>query len=275
MSQTDNEHILKFLYKTFIGRLILKILTCRLISKVCGLFLSSFLSKGLIKGFIKRHNIDMSDYEEVKYRSFNDFFTRKIKEGRRPINGNDKDLISPSDGLLSAYHIDKDLIIDIKNSKYSVSSLLRDDELASSFEGGSCIVIRLCVDNYHRYCYPFEGKKGCNKHIKGVLHTVRPIALENVKVFTENSREYTVLENDIFDQVIMMEVGALLVGKIANYHEEYNFKKGEEKGMFLFGGSTIILLVDRHVNIDKKYFASTSKGIEEPVKMGCVIGGKK
>lgn len=262
---------LKFLYKTKLGRILLKVLTMPFISKVIGVFLSTKLSTILIKRFIKKNNIDMSDYEVVKYKSFNDFFTRKIKKNKRIIDKDKNSFIAPSDGYLSVYKIKKDLILPIKQSEFTINSILKNDVLAKDYNDGYCLVFRLCVNNYHRYCYIDDGYKNENIFIKGKLHTVRPIALETLSVFSENAREYTVLETKNFDKVVEIEVGALMVGKIKNYHTNYEYKKGEEKGMFLFGGSTIILLVKKNqIKILDKYL----KNEEISVKMGEKIGIK-
>lgn len=272
---TEESKTLKFLYTTFIGRCILKVLTWNFISQICGFFLDSRLSKCLIKTFVRKNNIDLSDYYSDNFSCFNDCFSRKIKDGKRPIDNHCDILISPSDGLVSSYKIDENLLLNIKNSKYTIFSLVKDADIAEKYRNGTCVVIRLCVNHYHRYCYPCDGIKGENIHIKGILHTVRPIALENTSVFSENSREYTILKNNIFGDVTMMEVGALLVGRIKNYHQIYEFKKGEEKGMFQYGGSTIILLLEDKVKVDEKFFTATSEGIEVPVKMGERLGERK
>lgn len=272
---TEESKTLKFLYTNIIGRCILKILTWSFISKLCGFFLDTRLSKFLIKPFVKKNNINLDDYYSEDFKCFNDCFSRKIKEDKRIIDDGEDTIVSPSDGLVSAYKISDDLILNIKNSKYTISSLLKNDEISKRYKNGTCVVIRLCVNHYHRYCYPVSGTKNENIHIKGVLHTVRPIALENVRVFSENTREYTVLKTDRFGDIIMMEVGALLVGKIKNFHDNYKFKKGEEKGMFLYGGSTIILLLENKVRVDNRFFKATDKGLEEPIRMGEVLGDLK
>lgn len=267
--------MLRFLYHTIIGRIFLRVLYNPLISVFMGHLLSTRISCLLIPRFIKKNKIKMVEYESVKYSSFNDFFTRKIREYARVINKDKKSFVSPSDGYLSAYKIKDGLVLPVKESHYSISSLLKNEDLASKYQDGVCLVIRLCVENYHRYCYLDNGKKEKNVFISGVLHTVRPIALVEYPVFVENSREYTVLHTNNFGDVIEVEVGALLVGKIKNYHEKHTFKKGEEKGCFLFGGSTIILLIEKDkVKIFDKYFDATKKGKEVPVLMGEVIGKK-
>ena len=265
--------VLRFLYNTIIGRFILKIISNRFISYLVGVFLSCRLSKFLIKPFVKKNNICLNDYYSNNFKSFNDCFSRKIHEQLRPIDMKNDSLISPSDGCMSAYHIQDGLVLPVKQSYFTIESLLKDKKLKEEYNDGICLVIRLCVDNYHRYCYLDSGKKEKNVYIPGKLHTVRPIALEKLSVYTENSREYTIMHTDNFKDVIQIEVGALLVGKIDNYHEKYSFKKGEEKGKFLFGGSTIILLFKKNaVEVYEKYFIAGKKNEEIPVKMGERIG---
>ena len=265
----NESRALRFLYRTRTGRLILKPIVSRGVSRVAGKFLDSGLSKPLIKGFVRKNGIDLSDFEADGFRCFNDCFCRKIKDGKRPISGDCQTLISPCDGLLSAYRITKDTVIPIKQSRFTVSSLLKNDSLADRYNDGICLVFRLCVDHYHRYCYPASGAKGENVFIKGKLHTVRPIALEALPVFTENSREYTVIEDTAFGAVTQIEVGALLVGKIQNHHGAKSVLRGEEKGMFLYGGSTIVLLIEKDkLDFCEELFTATENGIETPVLMG-------
>ena len=266
---------LTFLYKTVPGRFFLKLLTTRALSKACGAFLDSRLSAFLIKSFVQKNNIDLDDYQTDGIKTFNEFFRRKIKEGRRPFDMESTHLCTPCDGLLSVWNIDDDTVIPVKQSHYSISSLLKNDELAAEFKGGLCLVFRLCVDNYHRYSYADGGKKGPNIFIPGVLHTVRPIALETVPVFTENCREYTVIESPVFGKLVQMEVGAMLVGRIVNLEGEAVAVRGKEKGFFEYGGSTIILLVKKDtVKIKEEILKNSFSGIETPVKMGEQIGSK-
>lgn len=270
MNRTGAEgKTLTFLYKNLFGRIILKILIARWISKLCGLFMESRLSKPLISSFIKKNNIDMSDFESDNFTCFNDCFCRKVKNGKRPIEGDASVFVSPCDGLLSAYKIENDTIIPIKQSSYTVSSLLRDEELAKRFRNGVCLVFRLCVNHYHRYCYPANGVKGENIFLKGKLHTVRPIALETLPVFTENCREYTVIDSEKFGSFVQMEVGAMLVGKIKNHHGAGPVSRGDEKGMFLYGGSTIVLLFEEgKLSVCDELFSATKNNEETPVVMG-------
>lgn len=266
---------LHFLYKTIPGRLLLKPLTSPQVSKLCGRFLDSRLSSFLIKSFVKKNQIKIEDYQTESIHSFNEFFRRKIKDGLRTFDYSPEKLTAPCDGLLSVWNIEEadGTVIPVKQSQYTVASLLQNPELAATYQGGLCLVFRLCVNHYHRYAYADSGRKGRNIFIPGVLHTVRPVALQSLPVFVENSREYTLIESSVFGPLIQMEVGAMLVGRIVNHEEEALVKRGEEKGFFEYGGSTIILLIQKDkAKINPELLENSGLGIESPVKMGQVIG---
>ena len=267
---------LRFLYGTVLGRLILKLLCMRWISRLCGRFLDSGVSKPIIRPFVRRHGIDLSEYTSEGFKSFNDFFSRKIKEDRRPVAPEPSDLIAPCDGLLSVYRVSGDTVIPVKQSRYTISSLLGGDSKSESYQNGICLVFRLCVDHYHRYCYIDNGIKGKNVFLPGKLHTVRPVALENFPVFTQNCREYTAIKTENFGDIVQVEVGAMLVGKIKNYHGPGSVRRGEEKGMFLYGGSTVIILLEEgRAYLPEELYQATENQIETPVKMGQRIGGNR
>ena len=271
----ESSGILRFLYNTVPGRMVLKIITSPTISKIGGAYMDCRVSKIHIKGFIKNNNIDMTQYEKAKYGCFNDCFTRKIKKEMRPINMEENAFIAPCDGRLSAYHISENSDFYIKKSYYSVADLIKKSKKAPDFNGGVCLVFRLCVDDYHRYGYVDDGKIVENNYVPGVLHTVRPIALNRYPVFVQNSREYSVIETNNFGTIAQIEVGALMIGKIKNHQKSGLVKKGREKGMFLYGGSTIVVLLEKDkVHIDEKYFRNTANDIETKVKFGSTIGIK-
>lgn len=267
------DNFLKTLYGTALGRKFLKILINPCISRLGGAFLSTKISSLLVKPFIKANNIDMSDYTEREYASFNDFFTRDLKPGKRFINRDKEVLISPSDGRVSVYDIDDNMMFNIKDSYYTIESLTHSKKAANYYKGGICVIIRLCVDNYHRYCYLDSGYKTTNKFIPGVLHTVNPVACEHYEIYKENSRECSLLHTENFGKVMQIEVGALMVGKIVNYDQVACIHRGDEKGKFEFGGSTIVLLFKKDtVEIDDDLIENTKNGYETSVKMGERIG---
>lgn len=251
------------------------IMTDPVISAIAGAYMDTRLSVRHIDRFIEKNDIDMSDYLTEEYTCFNDFFTRRIYADKRPVNPDPDTLISPCDGYLSAYMIDEDSEMLIKNSYYSVRDLVGDDEIANNYLNGVCLVLRLAVDNYHRYCYIDDGFKGINHHIKGKYHPVQPIVVRKRPVFRQNTREYCVLHTKNFDDVVQIEVGACLVGKIKNHSEAAVIHRGAEKGMFLFGGSTIVLLFKEGVlDIPDWVYGFTDMGREIPVKYGAGIAKK-
>lgn len=276
ISQNDVQNrILSFLYNDMLGRVLLKQLIKPWVSKISGIVLNSSFSRLLIPLFIRSYGIKTDDYEKRTYYSYNDFFTRKIKKGRRKIDQDPNHLIAPCDGKLSVYRIDRNSHFIIKNTSYTLKSLLRSKKLADYYQNGTLLLFRLAVDDYHRFCYIDNGKKSKNYKIKGVFHTVNPIANDIVPVYKENTREFSILNSENFGKVLVMEVGAMMVGKIVNYHELANVKRGEEKGRFEFGGSTIIICLEKgRAVIDKDIIQNSAKGIETIVKMGEKIGSK-
>lgn len=272
-NNTLQDKVLKSLYSSYFGKALLKVLTLPKVSKAIGSVLNSRASIVLVNPFIKLNKVDMNDFENKEYISFNDFFTRKVRIDMRPIDFDNKSLISPCDGHLTAFKISENLNFIVKNATYNVHLLLKDKKLADSYKDGYCLIFRLSMEDYHRYCYIDNLKKSKNRKIQGILHTVNPLVSNFCDVYKENSREYCLMETENFGKVVQVEVGALLVGKINNFHNNGEYKKGQEKGMFEFGGSTIVLLFENNkINIDKDVLHNTEDGIETLVKLGEKIG---
>ena len=267
---------LRFLYHNPIGGVLLRILTARWISKTAGFFLDRGVSKCLVKGFIKRNGIDMSRFEKGPFGSFNAFFTRRLLPESVSVEKDPTSFVSPSDGKISVYNVEPDGTFEIKGYSYTAASLLGDDSLAEKFMGGICVVVRLAVDDYHRYIYLDDCTHEGQKFIKGKLHTVQHVALESRRVFTENCRAVTVLHTKNFGDVAQVEVGAMMVGRIVNDHDSGEFKRGDEKGRFEFGGSTIVLLIEKdRVVLDTEFFENSAKDFETIVRCGECIGKTK
>ena len=270
---TKESRTLRFLYHTKMGHVCLRAAVSRPVSAAAGHFLDSRLSRPMIRRFVRKNHIRVSDFEARRYRSYNDFFTRRILPQRRPVDMTGEHLISPCDAKLSAYRIRPDSTFRIKGGTYSTAELLQDPALAAEFADGYCLIFRLSVDDYHRYCYFDDGKKGRNIFIRGKLHTVRDIAAEQYDVYQQNCREYTVMDTVHFGRAVQIEVGAMLVGRICNHEEEASFTRGSEKGMFEFGGSTIVLLLKENAaEIAPEILRATAEGCETVVRMGECIG---
>ena len=271
--QPDRSPVLSFLYRTAAGRFLLKGLTAPPVSRLAGRYLDSHLSRIHIAGFVRRYGMDLTGCEKQSYSTMHHFFTRRLRPDQRPIDLDPAAFISPCDGQLSVFHLNSSRMFQIKGSRYSLPDLLGGQENATRYANGLCLVFRLCVDDYHRYCYIDWGVKRESHFLPGILHTVRPIALASCPVFIQNSREYTVLETEHFGAVTQVEVGALLVGRIQNHHGPGPFQKGQETGLFLFGGSTILLLLEPHrVALLPELLTQCQGGREIPVRQGQTLG---
>ena len=265
--------LLSLLYNSVILRPLLKFMTSYTHAEIARFFLTRRISSLLIDPFIKHNGISLKEYIPTRYKSFNDFFTRMIRPEARPVDMREDILISPCDAKAFAYRITDNFIVNIKNTDYSVKSLIHNSELAESFSGGLCMVFRLTADNFHRYSYIDSGYKSDNIYIPGLLHTVSPASEGHAHVYSENSREYCVLDTDHFGCVVQIEVGALNIGRIINWDNKGFFKKGDEKGLFEFGGSTIVLLLRQDsFTPDEDIVCNTSDGYETLVKVGERIG---
>ena len=148
----------------------------------------------------------------------------------------------------------------------------KDPELAKQYDGGTLLMFRLTVSDYHRYHYPDSGMKSDNTHIDGVFHTVHPIAAESRWIYSENEREYFILHSDNFDDMLMIQVGALLVGRICNQHEAAAVQRGHVAGWFEYGGSTVILCLKRGVAEILPEIREAARKAEIQVRMGQRIG---
>ncbi|WAN63665.1 Phosphatidylserine decarboxylase [Candidatus Phytoplasma rubi] len=262
------------LHKSFWKRLFLRICVSKIITFLMGVYLRSFFSKIHIGKVVKRNNIDLNLFRKTKFSSYNDFFIRQYKN--ITFCKENFIFISPCEGKITILPINKDSIYSIKKVNYHLSDLLKNNTLPSLFMDGYFVILRLRPIDYHRYIFIDEGiqKKENFKKIKGKFHTVNPIAFKYFNVFCENTREYNILETKNFGKIIQIEIGALLVGKINN-HSITNFNKGQEKGFFSFGGSTIVLLVQKNkVIFDPIIMENSRNKIETKINLGEKIGFK-
>lgn len=272
---------LNWVYSSPVGMSLLETLVKKkLFSSLYGSYQSSSLSKKKINQFINNFNINMDEYENnaEDFKSFNDFFTRKLKQTSRPIDMNKNSLVSLGDGKMLAYeNIDLNKIIQVKGYTYSLRELINDNVAASNYENGTCIVLRLCPTDYHRFHFIDNGTCSESIKIKGHYYSVNPVALAKVpRLFCENKREWSIFHSDNFGDVLYVEVGATCVGStIQTYSPSERVEKGSEKGYFKFGGSTVILFLEPNkASIDKDILNHTSQGIETAVLMGETIGKK-
>lgn len=274
MTSTDNLS-LTFLYRTLPGRVLLRFVIHPAVSALAGVVLNSRISRFLIPGFVRNNQIRLERYQQQEYRNFNDFFTRRLKTGYLRLPADPHQFFAPCDGKLSIYPISSGQSFKIKGTRYTLPQLLRSRRAARLFAGGTCLIFRLTPDDYHRYSYLDNGRELYHKTIPGVLHTVRPIAVEQYPVFHENTRQWTFQQTEHFGKVVQMEVGALFVGKIINRQKTGIMVRGAEKGMFEMGGSTIVVLLQKDaVQLDPVITENSRKNLETVVHYGDIIGVK-
>ena len=271
------EVFLKLLYNNPFGKMaFLPIAKRKFLSAWYGKKMNKSSSIKKINGFIKQLDINIDEAEKPisEFTSFNDFFYRKLKPTARPIENG---FTSPGDGKMLAFENISDIgDFFIKGRKFTLQEFLGDAELAEKYQNSSLIILRLAPNDYHRYHFPYDGIPSEMTKIKGDYFSVSPYALASnfTKVFCENKREYCILSSEEKGEIIVAPVGATMVGTIIEtFKPNIKIKKGHEMGYFAFGGSTIVLLVDKNkLTIDSDIIKNTKNRIETFVKMGEKIG---
>jgi len=244
------------------------------VSSIYGKMMESPGSVKKIQPFVEEFAIDLSIAQKQHFSSFNDFFTRKLKKNVRPLDTTSTVLVSPSDGKILAW---ADISITdflIKGYRFNVTSFLNNPGMAEKYMNGSMIVIRLAPNDYHRFHFPVSGHIMAVDKIDGDYYSVNPMALRKMaEIFCLNKREYTIISSPIYGELVMVEVGATMVGSIVQTYTGNHAIKGAEKGYFKFGGSTVILLFKKgRISIDQDLLNNTMVGLETKIKMGERIG---
>jgi phosphatidylserine decarboxylase len=272
------EKWLVWLYYNPVGEATLWVLAKRkLVSSIYGNMMDRPSSAKKIHPFIEDFDIDLSIAQKQKFNTFNDFFTRKLRDDARPVDTSSAIVVSPADGKILAYADISNSWFIIKGYRFDVYSFLDNPDLAQKYHDGALLIIRLAPMDYHRFHFPVSGNISPNKKIDGDYYSVNPLALrKKAEIFCLNKREYSILSNPVFGDVVMAEVGATMVGSIIQTFKGSIVNKGEEKGYFKFGGSTIVLLFEKSkIHIDENLLINTAKGYETTVKMGERIGEEK
>ena len=273
------EQWLNWLYHNPVGEATLWVIAKRkIVTSLYGDAMEKPSSADKIMPFVKEYKVDLSIAQQQRFKSFNDFFIRQLKPEARPIVADSLAIASPADGKILAYENVNNSDFYIKGFRFNVDSFLNDKELSKKYENGAMIVFRLAPPDYHRYHFPVSGVTGSsNIKIDGDYYSVNPLALrKKAEIFWLNKREYGVIKSPIFGDVAMVEVGATMVGSMIQTYTGTTVKKGQEKGYFKFGGSTVVLLFEKDkIKIDSDLLTNTQKGLETTIKMGEQIAVKK
>ncbi len=271
----------RLLYNTIPGRWIESALfSRRFFSRFLGAWHGSRYSKGMIPGFIRSQAIRMDDFEAAGYRSFNDFFVRRFRAGARDFPKDRSVLPAFAEARYLAFsQVTPDTRFPVKGTSMAASPILVAPEEAGidpgRFRGGPLLIARLCPADYHRYHYPDSGRTVAAWTVHGRYHSVNPAALAALgDVFVRNERRVTILETDNFGCLAYVEVGALGVGRIVQTHDEAKpFRRGGEKGMFLFGGSTVMLFGEPGAWVPSAdLLEKTGERVETLIRLGDPVG---
>jgi len=241
-------------------------------SHLSGLLKRSPISRREIPGFILRYDIDEteSEFPAAAYRSLDAFFARKLKPESRPIDRGPLQLVAPAEGRVLAFADVPGGRLEIKGCTVDIDDLVGG---LSGFRPGAVFVIRLAPCDYHRFHFPADGQASSPVRIGQRLHSVHPIALTAGARSFRNKRVVSMISGTICGRMLQVEVGALTIGSIVQTYERGPVKKGEEKGFFHFGGSTVVLLTEPgRVIPDEDLLDSTAQGLETLVKVGTRIG---
>lgn len=269
------EQWLKWLYHNPLGKLALHgLIKRKFISQWYGSKMDCPASKNKIPDFVKDLGIDMNEATRpVKdYNSFNDFFIRQLKPECRPVDPAAETIVSPADGKILAFAKISGLdSFFVKGQTFDLDNFFQNSMLSKKYDGGTLLIIRLAPVDYHRFHFPADGIISASSPINGDYFSVSPYAVKNMlNIYWENKREYSILKTPAAGDILLCEVGATMVGAIIQgYTPDSEVQKGQEKGCFKFGGSTVIMLLEKNTaKVDADIMKNTANGFETCIKFG-------
>jgi phosphatidylserine decarboxylase len=281
------DKFVEWLYQSESGKALSSVVCKAPISKLYGALQSSSWSQKKITPFIHNFKIPIDDYlpeegrdNQSPYSSFNQFFIRKFKSGKRPFVENSSELAAFSEARYFGYHsVSNDEKVPVKGTFLKPKELINNSKWDSTFFEGPLLLARLCPVDYHRFHYPDDCTVIEDYRVPGLLHSVNPLALKSKPdILISNERHVTILETKNFGKLAFIEVGAICVGKIIQTKpltKGQSFKRGDEKGYFLFGGSTVIVIGEKGRWIPSDdILKNTQNGIETYLHLGMTVANK-
>lgn len=278
VEQIPAEAALRWFYEKPIGRL-----CCRLffgnscLSRLYGHWQNRSSSRSAILPFIERFQIDLDEVEHPpdQYPTFNAFFARRLKPEARPFDSDPTALCSPADGKILVFPtLTPKVEFPVKGAFVTPAELLASADAAQTYDGGSALIVRLAPPDYHRFHFPDAGRAGPARLISGQFHSVNPIALNQTPdLFSLNQRAVAEIDTEIFGRVAIVEIGAFAVASILQTYAPGPVQRGQEKGYFQFGGSTLVLLFEpQRVTFDPDLVRDSATGLEVQIRTGARIG---
>ena len=229
----------------------------------------------VIQAFKAQYGIDMSIAQQsdaLKYKSFNEFFTRALKEGVREIDTDANSIVSPADGAISQLgQVKEGDVFQAKGQSFSVEKLIGDPQLAAPFKNGEFATVYLSPRDYHRVHMPFTGTLTETLYIPGELFSVNQTTAENVPgLFARNERMVCLFDTELGRMAVVL-VGAMIVagietvatgkvkpsGRLELNHHELKLEKGDELGRFYLGSTAIVLFEQGKMNWDAQFKANS------------------
>jgi phosphatidylserine decarboxylase len=281
------DKFIEWLYQTNSGKSLASFLCKAPISKAYGAMQDLPISQNKIAPFIEKFSIEMDDYlpEEGRtsaapYSSFNQFFIRRFRPGKRPFTSEPNEMAAFSEARYFGYEsVADDETVPVKGANLKPKALIANEKWHGLFEDGPLLLARLCPVDYHRYHFPDNGVVLDDYRVKGLFHSVNPLALKSKEdILITNERHVTILETENFGKLAYIEVGAICVGKIIQSQpltKGRSFKRGEEKGYFLFGGSTVIVVGEKgRWKPSSDILENTKKKMETYLHLGMTVANK-
>ena len=234
-------------------------------------------SRRKIPRFVGQYAIDVEEIEfpPDRYPNFNAFFTRRLKPDARPFTPEPDTFPCPADGKVLVYQQLVDgARIPVKGASVPLQLLLDSEDQAGTYRHGSALVVRLAPSDYHRFHFPDSGKAGPARVVAGRYYIVNPLGLARVPgVFWRNKRAITEIASQYFGRIAYVEIGGFAVGSIVETYTPGTVHRGQEKGYFQFGGSTLVLLFKPGmIAFDDDLVEDSRRGIEVHVRAGSGIG---
>jgi phosphatidylserine decarboxylase len=277
--QVYGESFLRWAYGTPLGKLALGTFVKRpFFSKFYGWRMDQAKSAGKIPAFLRDYSMDVGEFADDpgSFRSFNEFFYRKLKPAARPIDAGPSSIVFPADGRHLGFEKASQIAgVFVKGQRFDLERLLGSNELADRYRDGALVLSRLCPVDYHRFHFPVAGIPSGTTLVNGPLFSVSPFALrQNLGYLWENKRTITRIETPDIGTVLMLEIGATCVGSIhQTFTPEKLVSKGSEKGYFAFGGSsTLTLFEPGRITLAQDLLEHSSRQTELYARMGSLMG---
>jgi phosphatidylserine decarboxylase len=228
-----------------------------------------------IKPFVEKHRIDMSQFEQVDYQSYNEFFIRKFRAGARSFPTRPEEMGAFAEARYFGWEtLASTQKFPIKGHSLDAGQILGGPDRAAAFIGGPVVMARLAPVDYHRFHYPDDGETLECDRIGGRLWTINWRALQSKPdILFGNERHVQILKTRNFGRLAFAEIGAMTVGRVVQTHPlDQPFERGAEKGYFAFGGSAIVLFGEPGAwRPCDDILRQTPQGVETMLRLGEVL----